>query len=134
MVEFMILWTGLHKLADVILEITQKPFYIGSSNCISSHKFWDQSPSPIINVVWKYLRQFLGTGFGVATLPICCNIEYGGGAWFISAKWTIPEFPETFPGIDLVSLIYVRYCRSGNTSLINEFSWTFFVTWWLIGH
>ena len=30
--------------------------------------------SPPINVVCKYLRQFLGRSFGVATLPICCNI------------------------------------------------------------
>ena len=30
---------------------------------------------PIINVVCKYLRQFLGTSFGIATLPIYCNIE-----------------------------------------------------------
>ena len=30
---------------------------------------------PIINVVCKYLRQFLGTSFGVATLPIYYNIE-----------------------------------------------------------
>ena len=29
----------------------------------------------IINVVCKYLRQFLDTSFGVATLPIYCNIE-----------------------------------------------------------
>ena len=27
-------------------------------------------PTPIISVVCKYLRQFLGTSFGVATLPI----------------------------------------------------------------
>ena len=32
-------------------------------------------PPPIINVVCKYLRQFLGTSFGVATLPTCCNIK-----------------------------------------------------------
>ena len=31
-------------------------------------------PPPIINVVCKYLRQFLGTSFGIAILPICCNI------------------------------------------------------------
>ena len=43
----------------------------------TSHKFWVQSPSPLINVVCKYLRQFLGTSFGVATLPICCKIEQG---------------------------------------------------------
>ena len=34
----------------------------------------------------------------------------GGGDWFISAKWTIPEFSEIFPGIELVSIIYVRFC------------------------
>ena len=32
-------------------------------------------PPPIINVVCKYLRQFLGISFGIATLPICCNIK-----------------------------------------------------------
>ena len=31
---FMIWWTGLHKLAYVIFEITQKPLYITSSNLI----------------------------------------------------------------------------------------------------
>ena len=41
----------------------------------TSHKFWDQLTSPIINVVCKYLRQFLGTSFGVAILPINCDIE-----------------------------------------------------------
>ena len=37
-------------------------------------------PPPISNVVCKYLRQFLDISFGVATLPIYCNIEKGGGA------------------------------------------------------
>ena len=37
--------------------------------------FWDQSPSPIITAVCKYLRQCLGTSFGVAALLIYCNIE-----------------------------------------------------------
>ena len=32
-------------------------------------------PLPMINVVCRYLRQFLGTSFGVATIPISCNIE-----------------------------------------------------------
>ena len=36
-------------------------------------------PPPMINVVCKYLKQFLGASFGIATQPICCNIEYGGG-------------------------------------------------------
>ena len=77
----------------------------------TSHKFWDQSPSPHYQcclqvsetVSWHKLR--------------CCysaNILQhwvGGGAWFISAWWSIPEFPEIFPGIELVWIIYVRYCR-----------------------
>ena len=66
-------------------------------------------PHPIINVVCKYLRQFLGTSFGVATLSIYCNTDEEGGTWFISAKWTIPEFLEIVPGIELVLIIYVRY-------------------------
>ena len=53
-------------------------------------------PLTIVNVVCKYLRQFLGTSFGVTTLPKCCNIENRGGNWFISEKWTNPEFPKFF--------------------------------------
>ena len=36
-------------------------------------------PCPIINIVCEYLRQFLSTSFGVAILPICSNIDEGGG-------------------------------------------------------
>ena len=83
---------------------SQPPFFslifLDNTSC----KFWDPSPSPIIIVVCKYLRQFLGTIFGVVTLPIYCNIESGESTWFISAKWGIPEFPEMFPGLDLVSI------------------------------
>ena len=65
----------------------QTPFYFSFSFLDNdSHKFWDQSPSLNISVVCKYLRHFLGTSFVVATLTICCNIEYREGAWFISAK------------------------------------------------
>ena len=42
----------------------------------TSLKFWDQSPAPVINVVCKYLREFLGTSFGVTTLSTYCNIGY----------------------------------------------------------
>ena len=43
-----------------------------------SHRFWDQPPHPpIINVICKYLREFLGGSFCVATLSISWNIEYG---------------------------------------------------------
>ena len=40
------------------------------------HKNSETNSTPlIINVVCKYLRQFVGASFSVATLPICCNIE-----------------------------------------------------------
>ena len=46
----------------------------------------------------------------------------GGRVWFISAKWTIPEFHEIFTGIDLDLIIYVRYCRScDNAKMLNIF-------------
>ena len=35
-------------------------------------------PPPIINVVWKYLRHFLCTSLGVATLPILTKFEEVG--------------------------------------------------------
>ena len=47
--------------------------------------YWDQCLSPIVNVVCKYLRQCPGTNFSIATLPICCNIEYGEGVWFLQS-------------------------------------------------
>ena len=62
-------------------------------------------PPPIINVFCKYLRQFVGTSFRVATLPIYYKTELGGGAWFISGKWTIAEFLGLFPGSELVAII-----------------------------
>ena len=40
----------------------------------------------ISNVVCKFLKQFRGARFGVATLPKGCIIEYGGGLGFISVK------------------------------------------------
>ena len=77
----------------------------------TSHIFWDQRPSPHYQCClqvsetasWRKLR--------------CCysfnmlQNWVGGRVWFISAKWSIPEFPETFPGIDLASIIHVRHCR-----------------------
>ena len=81
--------------------------------CNTLHKFWDQSSSPIINVACKHPREVLGTSFSGVTLPICYNIEQEEGAWFLSAKWTIPQFPYIFPRIDVVSIIYVWYCSSG---------------------
>ena len=42
------------------------------------HRNSETNSTPrIINVVCKYLRQFVGASFGVAILPICCNIGQG---------------------------------------------------------
>ena len=68
--------------------------------------FETNPPHPIINFVCKYLGQYLVANFGVASLQISCNIKQGGGVWFISIKWTIPEFLSFFSGIDLVSIIH----------------------------
>ena len=51
-----------------------------------------------------YLRQFLGTSFGTATLPTCINTDQGRGTRVTSTKWTIPKtfqkFLDTFPRTD----------------------------------
>ena len=46
-------------------------FYLPTMPHINSGTY---PPPPIFNVVCKYQRQFLGTSFGVAILPLCCNI------------------------------------------------------------
>ena len=46
--QFMISWTGLHNLADVIFRTTQKPFYIASSNLVRY----------IMYVIWIFLNLF----------------------------------------------------------------------------
>ena len=78
----------------------------------TSHKFWDQTPC-------LHYQCCLQVSETVSWHKLwCCypaNILQhwvGRRGWFISAKWTILEFPEFFPGIDLVSIIYVRYYRS----------------------
>ena len=50
-------------------------------------------PLPIINVVCKYLRQFLGTFLGALLCQYTATLSMGWD-WFVSEKWTIPEFPE----------------------------------------
>ena len=67
-------------------------------------------PPPISNVVCKYLRQFLGTTFGIATHLITLSRGQRPDLFLQGYRISTPEFPEFFPGIDLVSIIYVRYC------------------------
>ena len=44
----------------------------------------------------------------------------GRGVCFIFAKGTIPKFQKTFPGIDLVSITYVRCCSIRTVSLLHS--------------
>ena len=50
-------------------------FFHGLESAIPHINSETNLPDPIINVADKYLRQFLDTGFGVASLELCCNIE-----------------------------------------------------------
>ena len=71
---------------------------------IVSHINCESNPClPIINVACKYLR----CCYSFNMLPHSVR----GGAWFISAKLIISEFQKFFPGTNLVSINYVRYCR-----------------------
>ena len=74
-------WEFQHKVSITSLEKVLEPVpllpitrALDPTSWIS-HKFWDQLFPPIINVVCKYLRQFLGASSGFATISKCCNIE-----------------------------------------------------------
>ena len=80
----------------------QRPFYF---------KFWDQSPSLHFQYCLQVSETVSWHKFQCCYSANILQHWIGGGAWFISAKYTIPEFPEIFPGIKLVLIIYVKYCR-----------------------
>ena len=91
--------------------IFQTPFhvlFIFLDNTL--HKFWDQPLHPIINVVCKYLGQFLVANFGVASLPTYCNIDSGGTGLVYFCKVDHSRVYNFFSGTDLVLIIYLRYC------------------------
>ena len=79
----------------------------------TSHKFWGQSPSRHYHCCLQVSETDFRHRARFCYFSSILKHWLGGGAWFVSAKSTIPEFPETFPGIDVVSIIYVRYCRWG---------------------
>ena len=62
-------------------------------------------PPAIINAACKHPREVLGTSFSVVTLPICYNIEQEEGAWFLSAKWTIPQFSKNWLSLNNLRVI-----------------------------
>ena len=69
------------------------------------------NPPPLItNVVCKYLRQFLGASFGIATHLVTLSKGQAPDLFLQSDRISTPKFPEVFPGIDLVPIICVRYC------------------------
>ena len=83
-------------------------------------KIWDREKScamdgnnlsPPLLMLFVSVWEFLGTSLGVAIVPTCYKINWGGGGSLISAKWIIPGFLEVFLETDLVSIIYVRYCK-----------------------
>ena len=64
----------ISQFSDLLLKL----YFMGPKAILSTipHINSETNPPPsIINVVYKYLRQFLGTKFAVATLPIYYNIE-----------------------------------------------------------
>ena len=67
------------KIPSILKFLIQSTQYFDLNTAIPHINSETNPPSPIFHVVCKYLRQFLGTIFGVAILPICCNIEQGKG-------------------------------------------------------
>ena len=75
------------------------------------------APPPIINVVCKYLRQFIGTSFGVVAIQVVLSqytatLTREGPDLFLQS--------EPLQKIDLVLIIYVRYCHKTWRSWLNK--------------
>ena len=66
------------------------------------------SPSPIINVVSSICGSFLAQAS--VFLPCQYTATWSRGGDLFLQSGSIPEFQEVFPDIELVSVIYVRYC------------------------
>ena len=67
---------SLNSLNDVSCLSEEMLLYFDPTTATIPHINSETNPPPsIFNVICKYLRQFLVTSFGVATLPIYCNIE-----------------------------------------------------------
>ena len=78
----------------------------------TSHKFWDQSTCPHYQCCLQVSETVSWYKFWCCySANILQHWAGGGRTWFISITWNIPEFPEIFPRIESVSIIYVRYCR-----------------------
>ena len=70
-------------------------------------------PPPIINIACKYLRVFLGTSFGIATLPICrCmyqgvrNVRFLENFTYVPNEWSLLKYATMvciFPRIQFIS-------------------------------
>ena len=85
----------------------------------TSHKFWDQSPSPkksdlqvsetvSLHRLWCcYSANILQHWVGSRGLICFCKVEHS-------------IFPEIFPGIESVSINNVRYCHNIWGSLVNK--------------
>ena len=72
-------WTSLILKSKVSLNLIFDTYN-------TSHNCWDQYLFPIINVVYKYLRQFLGTNW-------CC---YSSNISYMPQNWLGPP-PDLFP-------------------------------------
>ena len=54
------------------------------------------NPPPILNVVFKYLKQCLGTSFGVTNLQYAATLSWGKGPDLFLQSGTFQNFHKVF--------------------------------------
>ena len=80
----MISWIDLHKLTYLILEITQKPFYITSSNLV---RYYITNKGVSLNFSWTNLKR----DWSLVPIPFCFHslVHWKGLDWKEKIKSTL---------------------------------------------
>ena len=82
-------------------------------------------PTPISMLFASIWDSFFAQASVLLLFQYCATLSRGEGPNLFLQKCTIPEFQEIFTGIDLISIIYVRYCCY-NYSITNHVKITVF--------
>ena len=111
----MMSWTGLHKFADVIFGITQKPLYITTSNSVRKIKLtflrlFDNSLSKYlflkknffcvmaVFVLFTKIKKWSGTSFSYTFSAL---FSYKNVLYLILYQWTKFQCHTFFPSQDI---------------------------------
>ena len=119
--RFLASFNFLYRFYKIFIHLT----IVGAGETLKTwcnlSKIWDREKScamdgnnlspPLLMLFVSIWDSFLAQASVLQLFQHATKLIGGGGGSLISAKWIIPGFLEVFPETDLVSIIYVRYCK-----------------------